>query len=105
MQIIRYQLGTGQPQVGWVLDDKVGPIRGDIFGEFQRGEAVIPLNSVRLLAPLTPGKIICVGRNYAAHAQEHGSEVPEIPLLFFKPPSAVIGPEDTVVLPPQSQQV
>jgi 2-keto-4-pentenoate hydratase/2-oxohepta-3-ene-1,7-dioic acid hydratase in catechol pathway len=60
---------------------------------------------VRLLAPLKPGKIICVGRNYAAHAEEHGAEVPEIPLLFFKPPSSVIGPGESIILPPQSAQV
>lgn len=52
-----------------------------------------------------PGKIICVGRNYAAHARELGNEVPVRPLLFFKPPSAVIGPEEPIVLPAVSQQV
>jgi 2-keto-4-pentenoate hydratase/2-oxohepta-3-ene-1,7-dioic acid hydratase in catechol pathway len=57
------------------------------------------------LAPLKPGKIICVGRNYAAHAKEHDAEVPDLPLLFLKPPSAVIGPGDSIYLPPQSNQV
>jgi len=105
MQIIRYTTEDTQPQFGWVLDEKVGPIRGDIFGEFQRGEAITPISTVKILAPLQPGKIICVGRNYAAHAQEHGSEVPEMPLLFFKPTSAVVGPGDNIVIPPQSKQV
>ncbi len=105
MQFIRYQTKSEASRTGWILDDKIGPVNGDIFGEFQRGEATIPLESVRLLAPLQPGKIICVGRNFAAHAQEHGAEIPEIPLLFLKPPSAVIGPEDAILLPPQSQQV
>ncbi|MCK5060581.1 fumarylacetoacetate hydrolase family protein [Candidatus Bipolaricaulota bacterium] len=58
------------------------------------------LSQVRLLAPCTPTKIICLGRNYAAHAQELGNEVPVRPLLFFKPPSAIIGPEDDIILPP-----
>jgi len=57
------------------------------------------LSDVRLLAPCVPTKIICVGRNYADHAKELGNEVPERPLLFLKPPSAVIGPEDPIVLP------
>ena len=105
MRIIRYQKGTNTPQTGWILDDMVGPVHGDIFTEYQRGEATTPLSSVQLLPPLKPGKIICVGRNYAAHAQEHGAEVPEIPLLFFKPPSSVIGPEAYIILPPQSKQV
>ena len=62
-------------------------------------EGSFPLNQIKLLAPCTPTKIVCVGRNYAAHAAEMGSEVPKRPLLFFKPPSTVIGPGDEIVLP------
>jgi 2-keto-4-pentenoate hydratase/2-oxohepta-3-ene-1,7-dioic acid hydratase in catechol pathway len=105
MRIIRYQLGQNEPRFGWVYEDRVGPLEGSLFGEFRRQEAEIPLSSVRLLAPLTPGKIICVGRNYVEHANELGNAVPEYPLLFMKPPSSVIGPEDKIVLPPQSKQV
>lgn len=60
---------------------------------------------MQLLTPTTPSKIICVGRNYVAHAEEHDAEVPQIPLIFLKPPSALIGPNATIFLPPQSQQV
>ncbi len=52
-----------------------------------------------------PTKIVCVGRNYAAHARELGNEVPKQPLLFFKPPSSLIGNGDTIILPAASQQV
>ncbi len=52
-----------------------------------------------------PSKIVCVGRNYAAHAKELGNAVPDRPLLFLKPPSSVISNGDTIVLPPDSQQV
>ena len=52
-----------------------------------------------------PGKIVCVGRNYVAHAKELGNEMPERPLLFLKPPSAVIGDGDAIELPPDSAQV
>ena len=52
-----------------------------------------------------PSKIICVGRNYLAHARELGNEVPERPLLFFKPPSSLLGSGGTIVLPPESEQV
>ena len=69
-----------------------------------QGES-IDLNSVQLAAPVTPGKIIGVGRNYADHAAELGNEVPKEPLIFFKPPSAVIGPDDVVKLPPISERV
>lgn len=105
MRFIRYQSGADAPRYGWVYEDRVGPIEGVPFGEFRRLEAEIPLNSVRLLAPVQPGKIVCVGRNYAEHAREQNVEVPEIPLLFMKPPSSVIGPEDVIILPPQSRQV
>lgn len=105
MRFIRYQIKDEPPRLGWVLDDQIGPIDGDIYSEFQRGEARIPINKAKLLPPVQPSKIICVGRNYVAHAQEHGAEVPKVPLLFFKPPSALIGPDEPIVLPPQSQQV
>jgi len=52
-----------------------------------------------------PGKIVCVGRNYRDHAKELGNEVPKQPLLFLKPPSSVIGPEEAIILPPQSSRV
>lgn len=54
---------------------------------------------------LKPSKIVCVGRNYAAHAKELGNEVPERPLLFFKPPSALVGPGEAIVLPAASSRV
>ena len=67
--------------------------------------AGMPIERVHLHAPLKPGKIIAVGRNYVEHAKERGVDVPEIPLIFFKPPSSVIGPEETIILPPQSTRV
>lgn len=58
-----------------------------------------------LLPPVTPSKIVCVGRNYAEHAKELGNEVPGEPILFLKPPSALLAPGGTIVRPPQSQRV
>src|SRR5450432_3163784 len=63
------------------------------------------LASVRLLAPCAPTKIVCVGRNYLEHAREMGNDLPDKPLLFFKPPSAVIGSGDEIVYPQQSSRV
>jgi 2-keto-4-pentenoate hydratase/2-oxohepta-3-ene-1,7-dioic acid hydratase in catechol pathway len=57
------------------------------------------------MIPLKPSKIICVGRNYLAHAQELGNTVPPQPMIFLKPPSALLGPGDPIILPPQSEQV
>lgn len=105
MRFIRYQTRTDPPHFGWILEDTVGPIEGSPFDEFRRLEAELSLDSVHLLTPVQPGKIVCVGRNYAAHAREHNADVPEVPLIFLKPPSTVIGPGDTILLPLQSQQV
>ena len=57
------------------------------------------------MIPLRPSKIVCVGRNYVAHAKELGNEVPAVPMLFFKPPSALIGPGEAIVMPETSRQV
>jgi len=106
MRIIRYETeDRKKPKYGWLLNDKVGEIGGNVFGRYQRKEAETPLTDVRLLAPSEPSKIICVGRNYVEHAKELGNEVPKVPLIFMKPPSSIINPNDTVILPPQSTQV
>ncbi|HEX3892875.1 MAG TPA: fumarylacetoacetate hydrolase family protein [Terracidiphilus sp.] len=65
----------------------------------------LPLNQATLLPPVTPSKIVCVGRNYRDHAKELGNEVPAEPLLFFKPPSSLLAPEGVVQIPPQSERV
>jgi 2-keto-4-pentenoate hydratase/2-oxohepta-3-ene-1,7-dioic acid hydratase in catechol pathway len=64
-----------------------------------------PLDAVRLLPPVLPSKIVCVGRNYPEHAAELGNPVPQEPLIFLKPPSSVIGPEDAIRLPEISERV
>jgi 2-keto-4-pentenoate hydratase/2-oxohepta-3-ene-1,7-dioic acid hydratase in catechol pathway len=65
----------------------------------------VPLDDVRLLAPVLPSKVVCLGKNYAAHAAEFGGEVPEEPLVFLKPSTSVIGPGDTIPLPSISRRV
>jgi 2-keto-4-pentenoate hydratase/2-oxohepta-3-ene-1,7-dioic acid hydratase in catechol pathway len=105
MRLIRFNSKEHSHQYGWVLDEKVGLIEGSPFGEFRRDEATLTFGEIQLLAPVSPGKIICIGRNYAAHAEEHNAEVPETPLIFLKPPSSIIGPGDTIFLPPQANQV
>jgi 2-keto-4-pentenoate hydratase/2-oxohepta-3-ene-1,7-dioic acid hydratase in catechol pathway len=64
--------------------------------------APISLSKAKLLAPVVPSKIVCVGRNYREHASELGSDIPLEPLIFFKPPSSIIAPEAKVQLPPSS---
>lgn len=89
MKIVRFQApGEASPRPG-VLEG--ASIRSD--------DDTFELDSVRLMAPCQPTKIVCVGRNYADHAAELNHEIPKAPLLFFKPPSAVIGPGAPIRLP------
>ena len=105
---------TGLVRVG----DSSGPVWGVVDGEEvrrlpdgpfagheRRGEFLGTLADLELLAPVEPSKIVCVARNYVAHAAEHNAEVPSKPLLFFKPPSAVNHPGVAIELPPESEQV
>jgi 2-keto-4-pentenoate hydratase/2-oxohepta-3-ene-1,7-dioic acid hydratase in catechol pathway len=105
MRIVRYQIKNEKPAYGWIFENKVGGIEGNIFGEYRRLEAETPLDSVKLLAPSQPSKIVCIGRNYSEHAKELGNDVPQVPLIFMKPPSSIINPGDTILLPLQSKQV
>ncbi len=66
---------------------------------------VIEIENVRLLTPTKPGKIVCVGRNYAEHAAEFGNEVPKEPLLFLKAPSSIVFENEYIEIPPQTDQV
>lgn len=66
---------------------------------------VISVSEIKFLVPTNPTKIVCVGRNYAEHAKELGNEVPIEPLLFLKAPSALITQNESIVIPPQSNQV
>jgi 2-keto-4-pentenoate hydratase/2-oxohepta-3-ene-1,7-dioic acid hydratase in catechol pathway len=83
----------------------VAEIDGHPFGELRFTGQRWALPDVRLLSPILPSKVVCIGRNYADHAAEHGAEVPAEPLLFLKPSTSVIGPRDVVRLPPQSKRV
>jgi 2-keto-4-pentenoate hydratase/2-oxohepta-3-ene-1,7-dioic acid hydratase in catechol pathway len=83
----------------------VAEIEGLPFGEIRFTNRRWALADVRLLPPMLPRKIVCVGRNYVEHAAELGNDVPKEPLLFLKPPSSIIGPGDAIQLPVQSRQV
>jgi 2-keto-4-pentenoate hydratase/2-oxohepta-3-ene-1,7-dioic acid hydratase in catechol pathway len=94
----------GEPEAG-PQGLTIAEIEGHPFGQIQFSGARWALSDVRLLSPILPSKVVCVGRNYAEHAAEHGSEVPKEPLLFLKPSTSVIGPRDAIRLPIFSKQV
>lgn len=94
-----------EPRTGAIHGETVREIAGDLFGKWKATERSWPLAQVKLLPPVVPSKIICMGRNYTEHAAELGNEVPKEPLIFLKPPSAIIGPEEPIVLTPLSRRV
>lgn len=79
--------------------------RGSPFVAWEPTEVVVPWPKATLLAPVIPTKVVCVGKNYEEHAGEMGGEVPDEPLIFMKPATAVIGPNANVVYPRQSREV
>jgi 2-keto-4-pentenoate hydratase/2-oxohepta-3-ene-1,7-dioic acid hydratase in catechol pathway len=104
MRTCRFRRG-GREQYGVVEGEKVRALgAAPWMGGLPEGPA-IDLAQVTLLAPVEPSKVVCVGKNYAAHARELGSEVPREPLLFIKPSTAVIGPGEEIRLPEQSREV
>ena len=106
MRFVRYQ-ESGDPNIryGWIYGDLVGEIEGDIFGEFRRLEASLPLFTVRLLPPIVPGKIVAVEWNYLDQTREFNRTISDFPSIFFKPTSAVIGMNDPIILPVVSKQI
>jgi 2-keto-4-pentenoate hydratase/2-oxohepta-3-ene-1,7-dioic acid hydratase in catechol pathway len=104
MKLIRFQLGD-RVGYGLIEGETVKAVDGDPFGEHHVGAAVGRRDEVRLLPPVQPTKIVCVGRNYSAHAAEMKADVPKEPLLFLKPPSSLIGPDETIILPTLSSRV
>ncbi|MGH9658211.1 MAG: fumarylacetoacetate hydrolase family protein [Bryobacteraceae bacterium] len=86
-------------------EDRQGVLAGDTVYESNWRGRGWRLAVVKLLTPVTPSKIVCVGRNYRDHAKELGNEVPAEPLIFLKPPSSLIATGDDIVYPALSQQV
>lgn len=102
MRIARFEASDGRILYG-KLDDQARtavPMVGELLGEHTFEGP--PLEVRRLLAPLTPPNIFAIGRNYAAHAAETGSAVPEKPMIFMKPTTAIIGHLEEIALPAQA---
>lgn len=91
--------------LGALKEEFLFPIKGSIFGKFRIEGSPIPIGDVRVLPPVLPTKIVGIGRNYRDHARELGNPVPEEPLVFLKPPSAVIGHLDSIVPPAMAGRV
>ena len=105
MKVARFSNGA-EPRFGIVDGPELVVLKGHpLVAGYQTTGERIPLKEVKLLAPTIPSKIVCIGKNFAAHAAEIGEEVTVEPLIFFKPSSSIIGHGDAIVIPPQSKQV
>jgi 2-keto-4-pentenoate hydratase/2-oxohepta-3-ene-1,7-dioic acid hydratase in catechol pathway len=106
MRLVRFRHGdriaTGALEPG---SDDIRVLRGTFFEDPLPTGETVTLGDILLLAPVLPSKLVCVGKNYAAHAAEFGMQVPEEPLLFLKPSTAVIGPGDPIRLLPISRRI
>jgi 2-keto-4-pentenoate hydratase/2-oxohepta-3-ene-1,7-dioic acid hydratase in catechol pathway len=104
MKIVRFKAG-GKIRYGVLEGHQIVEYTGTPFGAFKRGRKKLPLKQAVLLAPVIPSKIVAVGLNYADHAQEVNLPIPEEPLIFLKPSTALIGPDEPIVYPPISTRV
>ncbi|MDD5727431.1 MAG: fumarylacetoacetate hydrolase family protein [Victivallales bacterium] len=99
MKIARFTNGGSTPRYGIVQDSELNVISGDIFGSFTKTGEILPLDRIRLLAPVEPPNILCFGRNYKAHAEEGGDDIPKFPILFIKATSCLANPDDEIIIP------
>jgi 2-keto-4-pentenoate hydratase/2-oxohepta-3-ene-1,7-dioic acid hydratase in catechol pathway len=104
VKIVRFK-ADDKIAYGLAESDGVTLYTGSPFVAWEPTETLIPWDRVQLLAPVLPTKVVCVGKNYADHAQEMGGELPEEPLIFLKPATAVVGPQSPVVYPKLSTEV
>lgn len=103
MRLVRYLLDS-KIDYGVIVEQVVHRLESGPWGRLRPGPAVAALPDVTLLAPCEPTKVVAVGRNYAAHAAELGNQVPREPMIFLKPPSAVIGPGEPIIYPGRLSQ-
>jgi 2-keto-4-pentenoate hydratase/2-oxohepta-3-ene-1,7-dioic acid hydratase in catechol pathway len=96
---------TAAPCFAVLEGETAWEISGPFAGEKKRTGRSWPLVEVRLVAPIVPTKVVCQGRNYVEHAAELNNPVPKEPLIFLKPPSSVIGPDEPILLPQISKRV
>ena len=104
MKIVRFAV-DGKARYGILRDQSFQAIEGKPFRQIKLTDQFYQRNQVKLLAPCQPSKIVALGLNYHNHAKELGSQVPNSPLTFLKPSTAVIGPEDNIVYPSASARV
>ncbi len=104
MKIYRYKY-KNKISYGVLKEENLYPVEGSIFRRFNLKKDKIPISNVTLLPPVIPSKIVAIGANYKNHVREMGRQIPEEPLIFLKPPSSIVGPDDIIVYPKMSKRV
>ena len=104
MKIVRFAIGK-KIRYGILRGESIQAIEGKPFRALKPSDQHYRLSDVKLLSPCQPSKIVCLGLNYRSHAEETNLPLPKAPLIFLKPPTSVIGPEDNIVYPAMSSRV
>jgi len=107
MKIIKFEY-QGEARYGHLKDDTITVVKGDIFEGVTETGDTLPLSEVKVLPPVIPSKIVGLGLNYKAHVEEIDAakfEIPKEPLIFLKPPSAIIGHMDQIMYPADTKRV
>jgi len=99
MRIVRFRNTENQALYGIVEGDKIAVATGDPIKGLKRTGASVPLAGAKLLAPVEPVNVLCIGQNYKAHVEEGGDKLPKAPILFMKTTTSVIGPDAPVLIP------
>ncbi|MFA5514509.1 MAG: fumarylacetoacetate hydrolase family protein [Sphaerochaetaceae bacterium] len=104
MKYVRYikdkKLFWGLLEENKIIEMESSPFEGSVLTN-----RTVKKEGVKIVAPVAPSKILCVGQNYKEHIKELNREIPTSPVLFLKPPTAIIGPEETIIMPPLSKRV
>ncbi|RKL61851.1 DUF2437 domain-containing protein [Thermoanaerobacteraceae bacterium SP2] len=98
IKFVRFDAGQG-PEYGVLEGNKVFSIKGSIFGAWEKQGRSFELHEVKLLAPCEPRKVVCIGVNYKEVVNKKGDPIPEEPVIFLKPDTSVIGPEEAIISP------
>lgn len=113
MRLVTYSVGNGTPEVGALEGEEIRPVAHESMLDFieyggspEPGENTVPLGEARLHAPISnPQKIVAIGLNYEDHAEETGAPIPDKPVVFTKYPNTIIGPGETIRIPPITEQI
>jgi len=97
-KFVRFDAKRG-PEYGVLEGDRVFPVKGSIFGAWEKQGKSFNLQEVKLLAPCEPRKVVCIGINYKEVVNKKGDPMPQEPVIFLKPDTSVIGPEEAIVSP------